>query len=67
MKTIIALAALGLLSTTAFAYDEGCNPSQGNWVNAAVQSCAVSDASHTGDPARIERKVKEEPPEETSK
>lgn len=39
MKTIIALASLAFLSTAAFATDPGCHPSQGNWVNAATQSC----------------------------
>ena len=43
MKTIIALASMAFLSTAAFALDPGCNPSQGNWKNAATQSCAVSD------------------------
>lgn len=50
MKTIIALASMAFISTAAFALDPGCNPSQGNWKNAATQSCAVSDASHSGAP-----------------
>ncbi len=46
MKTIsFALFALIATSATALADDlpAGCNPSQGNWVNAATFSCAKSD------------------------
>ena len=58
------LAALAVFSATTV--QPVCNPSQGNWVNAATQSCAKSDASHTGDPAVIKRD-KDEDPEETAK
>lgn len=44
MKTIIALAALAVLSTSALAGDESCHKVQGNWVNAATQSCPTSRA-----------------------
>lgn len=47
MKTIITLAALAAFSTSAMALDPGCNPAKGNWVNAATQTCAVSDVSHS--------------------
>lgn len=47
MKTIsFALFALIATSATALADDlpAGCNPSQGNWVNAAPTTCPTSDA-----------------------
>lgn len=49
MKMIIALASMAFLSTAAFAADTGCNPSQGNWQNAAKKTCPVSDQGHVGD------------------
>jgi len=51
MKTIIALAALAVLSTASFAATKDCHPVTGNWVNAATQSCAYpSDGKSEGFP-----------------
>lgn len=46
MKKIILAAALLAASTGFAAADttDRCNPSQGNWQNAATTSCAISDA-----------------------
>ena len=43
MKYLITIASLALMAGTALAAPAGCNPSQGNWVNAATFSCAKSD------------------------